>query len=561
MDTIADKTVPQKAGTDMTGVTRETAHMVTRDGIRLDADLWRPHGPGPWPVLLMRQPYGRSIASTVVYAHPAWYAARGYLVVIQDVRGRGTSEGEFRLCEAEQADGFDTVAWAAALPGSSGRVGMYGFSYQGMTQLLAAAARPPALQAIAPAMAAWDVREDFATEGGAFRLQAGFGWGCQLALETVRRLGDAAAHQAILAASRAPPLGTSTPCLPPVAEALGRHGHYLSWLTEPPGAPYWARVSPSAAGGIEVPALHIGGWYDPLLRGTLACHAALSAAGRARQALVVGPWLHIPWSRRVGDRDFGPAAANEIDALQVRWFDHWLKDAESWPMDAAPVSLFELGGGWRDFPAWPAGPAQRWSLGSGGRAGMTETDGILHREADDGAGLDIIVYDPWRPTPSVGGHAGHPAGPLDRTHTDARSDVLTFTTPPLGRDLHLAGAVHATLRATSDAAGFDLHAILSEAPEAGGVYELASGYRRVDGLPDAPVQVDMQAVCARIPAGSRLRLSVAAGAFPAFPVNTGTGRPPAEERLIDQRIITVMLRHGGESGTALHLPAVDGPAA
>ena len=427
---------------DMRGVVRQAAHMVTSDGVRLDADVWRPRGPGPWPVLLMRQPYGRSIASTVVYAHPAWYAAHGYLVVIQDVRGRGTSEGEFRLCESEQADGNETVAWAAALPGSSGRVGMYGFSYQGMTQLFAAAARPPALKAIAPAMAAWDVHEDFATQGGAFRLQAGFGWGCQLALETVRRLGDAAAHQAIHAASRAAPLGTAVPCLPPIAEALGRHGHYLDWLTEPEGAPYWARVSPSAAGAIDVPALHIGGWYDGLLRGTLACHAALSAAGRATQALVVGPWVHIPWSRHVGDRDFGPAAASEIDALQVRWFDHWLKDAGTWPGDAAPVSLFELGGGWRSFPAWPDGPAEQWNLASTGRAGMTEADGALSR-GDSAPGLDVIVYDPWRPTPSVGGHAGYPPGPLDHTATDARSDVLTFTTAPLAHDLHLGrGAGH-----------------------------------------------------------------------------------------------------------------------
>ena len=552
---------------DLSTVTREPAQMLTTDGTRLDADVWRPSGPGPWPVLLMRQPYGRAIASTVVYAHPAWYAAHGYLVVIQDVRGRGTSEGEFRLCEAEQADGNETVAWAAALPGSSGRVGMYGFSYQGMTQLLAAAARPPALRAIAPAMAAWDVHDDFATEGGAFRLQAGFGWGCQLALETVRRLGDTATHQAIHAASRTPPLGTAIPCLPPVAEALGRNGHYLSWLTEPPGAPYWSRVSPAAApGGIDVPALHIGGWYDALLGGTLACHAALSTAGRAQQALVVGPWVHIPWSRRVGDRDFGPAAANEIDALQLRWFDHHLKDAGTWPDSTAPVSLFELGGGWRSFPAWPAGPPKRWHLASSGRAGMTETDGSLHPGEDGAAGLDIpgldiIVYDPWRPTPSVGGHAGYPPGPLDRTHTDARSDVLTFTTAPLVHDLHLAGTVHATLRATSDAASFDLHAILSEVPEAGGAYELTSGYRRVNGAPAAVVEVGMRAICARIPAGSRLRLSVAAGAYPAFPVNTGTARPPAQERLIDQRIITIMLHHGAESGTALHLPVVASPVA
>ncbi len=532
---------------DMAAVTRETAHMVTADGVRLDADVWRPAGVGPFPVLLMRQPYGRPIASTVVYAHPAWYAAHGYIVAIQDVRGRGTSEGAFRLFENEMADGVAAVAWAAALPGSSGVVGMYGFSYQGMTQLFAAAGRPPALRAIAPSMVAWDVRADFATEGDAFRLQAGFGWGCQLAMETVRRSGDAAAHQAIHAASRAAPLNTATPCHPPIADALGEHGHYLSWLTEPAGSDYWARVSPaSVGGGIDVPALHIGGWYDLLLAGTLSCHAEL--ARRANQALVIGPWVHIPWSRRVGARDFGPEAASDIDALQIRWFDHWLKGAGTW--SEPPVSLFELGGGWRPFDAWPSF-SQSWRLGSGGRAGMTETDGVL--SIDEGAsGMDVIVYDPGRPTPSLGGHAGYPAGPFDRGEIDARSDVLTFTTIPLPHDLHLAGDIGATLHATSDAPSFDLHAILSELPASGGAYELASGYRRVGQ--GGAVDIDLRAICARVPAGSRLRLSVAAGAFPAFPVNSGTGRPPAEERLIDQRIITVMLHHGAGSGTVLRLP-------
>ena len=531
----------------MAAVTRETAHLVTTDGVRLDADVWRPPGGGPWPVLLMRQPYGRAIASTVVYAHPAWYAARGFLVVIQDVRGRGTSEGEFRLLRDERADGVETVAWAAALPGSSGRVGMYGFSYQGMTQLLAAAGRPPALRAIAPAMAAWDLHADFATEGGAFRLQAGLGWGCQLALETARRAGDVAAHQAIYAASRALPLHGATPCRPPIAELLGQHGHYLDWLTEPAGSEYWSLVSPAAAGAIDVPALHIGGWYDALLGGTLGCYAALERAGRAQQALVVGPWLHIPWSRHVGERDFGPEAASAMDTLQVRWFDHWLKDAGTW--DAVPaVSLFEMGGQWRQLQTWPTGQ-QAWRIGSGGRAGMDGIDGILAPDAG-APGIDIIVYDPWRPTPSLGGHAGYPGGPLDRTAIDTRSDVLTFTTAPLPQDLHLAGPVRATLHATADAPSFDLHAILSELPASGGVFELTSGYTRVSGE-GALVVLDMRATCARVAAGSRLRLSVAAGAFPAFPVNTGTGMAPADERLIDQRIITVTLRH---DGSVLHLP-------
>jgi putative CocE/NonD family hydrolase len=140
--------------------------MRTRDGIRLDADVYRPAGEGPFPVLLMRQPYGRKIASTVVYAHPSWYAAHGYIVAIQDVRGAGTSEGIFKLFENERADGADALAWAASLEGSNGRVGMYGFSYQAATQLLALAgaleSSGPKPAALCPAMIGWDVFSDWA---------------------------------------------------------------------------------------------------------------------------------------------------------------------------------------------------------------------------------------------------------------------------------------------------------------------------------------------------------------------------------------------------------------
>src|SRR5579859_3892411 len=118
----------------------ESAFMVTSDGVRLDADIYRPDDKESYPVLLMRQAYGRRIACTICYAHPAWYAAHGYVVVIQDIRGRGTSEGEFRVCEDDIRDGAETIEWASRLPGTTGVVGMYGFSYQGYNQLLAASA-------------------------------------------------------------------------------------------------------------------------------------------------------------------------------------------------------------------------------------------------------------------------------------------------------------------------------------------------------------------------------------------------------------------------------------
>ena len=162
-------------------IQQETVSMRTRDGVRLDADIYRPlmddQSNEKLPVLLMRQPYGRAIASTVVYAHPQWYAARGYIVVIQDVRGRGTSEGEFELFAREKEDGADTINWAAQLTGSTGDVAMYGFSYQGMTQLYAAASRPEALKTICPAAIAYDLYQDWAYENGAFCLPKQFRMG------------------------------------------------------------------------------------------------------------------------------------------------------------------------------------------------------------------------------------------------------------------------------------------------------------------------------------------------------------------------------------------------
>ncbi|NJP10372.1 MAG: CocE/NonD family hydrolase, partial [Leptolyngbyaceae cyanobacterium RU_5_1] len=190
----------------MLKVAKETQSMLTRDRVRLDADVYCPTGEGPFPVLLMRQPYGRAIASTVVYAHPIWYAAHGYIVVVQDVRGRGTSEGDFKLFVDELEDGYDAVQWAANLPGSTGDVGMYGFSYQGMTQLYAAATHPLALKTICPAMIGYDLYADWAYENGAFCLQANLGWAIQMAAETARLKDDMEAHRMLSTAAKNLPL-------------------------------------------------------------------------------------------------------------------------------------------------------------------------------------------------------------------------------------------------------------------------------------------------------------------------------------------------------------------
>lgn len=533
--------------------------MTTRDGVRLDADVYRPDGAGPFPVLLMRQPYGRAIASTVTYLHPTWYARHGYIVVIQDVRGRGTSEGEFDLLAREVSDGFDAVEWAAARPGSTGEVGMYGFSYQGMTQLLAAAAKPPALRAICPAMAPWDAY-DVVWERGALRLQGAAGWAIQLAAETARRRGEAAAYQALHTASRQTSFPDPVGARPEVLERFAAYGPWPAWLAHRTPDDYWAQRSPSALlGDAAVPALHIAGWYDTYLDGAIAGYRAMAARGTAPQRLVVGPWAHIPWSRRVGAIDFGPEAESTIDALQIRWFDHWLKHRDTGLLDEPAVRLFELGGGrWRLFDRWPDMPPRAFHLASGGRSALVESDGVLVNSPAPAAIEDVIVHDPWRPVPTAGGHLAVPAGPSDRAAVDARSDVLTYTTAVLERDLHLASDVSLELWCSADAPSFDVSAVLSEVRADGRVLPLTQGHARVDAAAEAsPLRLPMRATCARVARGHALRLSLAAACAPAYAVNAGTGAPPGEARLLDARIITLTVRSGGATPSRLLLPLTD----
>jgi putative CocE/NonD family hydrolase len=539
-----------------------TLSMSTRDGVRLDADVYRPVGRGTFPVLLMRQPYGRKIASTVVYAHPHWYARQGYIVVIQDVRGSGTSQGSFRLFENERSDGADALGWAAALEGGNGRVGMYGFSYQAATQLLALAgaldAGGPRPAALCPAMMGWDVYSDWAYEGGAFCLAGGLSWALQMGAERARLAGDIAAFTALRAAARNLPLNEERTAWPAVLEHYGHFTHYADWIGNPRPGGYWDRISPrdALAGRTgDVPMLHVGGWFDQMLEGTLGAFRAL-AGSRAAQRLIVGPWGHIPWGRRAGFVDFGAEASSPIDAEQLRWFDRFLKDRDNGVERDLAVRLFDTGAkAWRDVPAWPEPAMQAWYLSSSGLAAARTEDGHLDPECPTQASVDLVVHDPWRPVPSLGGHDGQPSGPQDRSALDGRTDVACYTSAPLTAPQRLAGSVHAEIHVDADAPSHDLCAVLSHVTPDGRAITLTQGYLRVaDASAPGPRRVSMRALCATLPAGTALRLSLQPSSFPAFIVNPGTGVGAAEASPFDSRIITLALHGGGARASRLLLP-------
>jgi uncharacterized protein len=555
--------------------------------VRLDADVYYPDGVGSFPVLLMRQPYGRSIASTVVYAHPVWYAAQGYIVVIQDVRGRGSSEGEFRLFQSEIEDGEDAIHWAANLPKSNGKVGMYGFSYQGMTQLYAAIHRPEALKTICPAMLAYDLYQDWAYEGDAFCLQANLGWALQLAAETARLKANESSFLALAQAARTLPIAEAIPAYPELLRQLAPDSFYHDWISRSPDDPYWQKLSPKTYCDrfADLPMLHIGGWFDPYLRGTLKLYQALQAAAKAPQHLIVGAWAHLPWGRNVGAFDYGTAAVSDCDRTQIRWFDRWLKGDSDSSLDDynedSPVQLFILGENrWWSSQQLPSGfslvsdrilptnilptnilptnissqldsAEQTWFLQPTGLTSMQ--DGCLCPSPPDSTHPtlpDLLVHDPWRPVPALGGHATAPAGSFDRGLLDDRSDVLTYTTSPFSAAQYILGGAIVTLQGFADQPSFDLCAILSECYPDGRVYHLSQGYRRItqtetnSGLAIALPPIILQPIALRIPAGHALRLSLSAACFPAYPVNPGTGTPPATARAIEARITTITIQSG-----------------
>ena len=537
---------------------KETASMLTRDRVRLDADIYRPDDEGVFPVLLMRQPYGRAIASTVVYAHPTWYAAHGYIVVIQDVRGRGTSEGTFKLFAHEIEDGEDTVNWAANLPGSNGQVGMYGFSYQGMTQLYAAAAQPPALKTICPAMIGYDLYTDWAYEGGAFCLQANLSWAIQLAAETARLKGDESAHHTLATAARNLPLYESVPTRSSVLEQFDPDSFYFEWLQHSEPDEYWETLSPKTyLQDVDLPMLHIGGWFDTFLRGTMHLYKAMASRSTYRQQLLVGSWAHLPWGRKVGAIDFGVNASSPCDRLQIRWFDQFLKGVNTGLLEEPAIALFEMGSNqWRSFNAWYGSSPTPYFLASTGLASMGDQEGSLTPHSSLlTPHSDTFVHDPWRPVPALGGHAAVPSGPQDRSSLDCRTDILTYTSEPLTEDLYLAGDLYVSIHCTADTPSFDVCAVLSDVRSDSSVYNFTQGYMRVHSDPmTAPLQIWLQPTCIRLSKGSALRLSLSAACFPAYPVNAGTGLTANEPRCIDQQMITVTVVSGGDRLSQIWLP-------
>jgi uncharacterized protein len=529
------------------------------DGIVLVSDHYYPPGPGPHPTLLMRQPYGRDIASTVVYAHPVWFAAHGYNVVSQDVRGRGDSQGEFYPFRNEGRDGAETIRWLRTRSESNGNVGMYGFSYQGMTQLLAAAEQPEGLVCIAPAQTACDLYHGWFYHQGALRLASSLGWGLQMMKADARRRKLREASDGLEKAwadLRSQPLITPYG-LHPQLQHEGMPGYVQDWFTHPLPGPYWSALDVSESlKRIKVPALHLSGWFDTYLSGSVAGFRALTEHAE-NQYLVAGPWVHIPWGELVGEQNLGPEALLDTDSLLLRWFNHWLK--QSGEFDREPrIRHFVLGvNRWFETESFPQETVALY-LHSGGRADSRKGDGALSASVPDSAEpRDVFVYDPEVPVSAPG------IGPVNQAQLELGNNLLVYTSAPLEQPVHVLGSPQLTLYCVTSAAHADFTGKLVRVRPSGqadfvciGVARSSYLFRDSGYLADSIQrwEFSLEPTSCVFAAGDAIRLEVASSAFPLYDRNPSTQVQPWLAESWNWQRSTQMVLHDAQHPSRLELP-------
>jgi len=540
------------------------------DGVELVSDHYSPAQPGPHPTLLMRQPYGRDIASTVVYAHPVWFARHGYNVVIQDVRGRGESEGEFYPFRHEARDGAETIAWLRTRKESNGRIGMYGFSYQGMTQLLVAAEQPEGLLCIAPGMTACDLYHGWFYHQGALRLASSLGWGLQMLKADTRRkrLREASDRLEQAWANIAAQTGVL-----PFRDHPALHGesvpqYIVDWFDHAEPGEYWSSLDVSQSlGRINVPALHVSGWYDTYLKGSVdgflaLCERAGSAFAREHQYLIAGPWQHIPWGDRVGGVDLGAEALLDTDAILLRWFNHWLKDSGEFAAEPR-VRHFVFGENrWRQADAFPTEPNHILYMHSGGKANSRKGDGMLSTVPPDSEEpCDVFVYDPEVPVPAPGGPSAQ-SGPFDQATLELGNNLLVYTTELLTQPLRVFGIPRVVLYCATSSAHTDFTAKLVRVRSNGAAEFLCIGIARSGWLfRERGYTADkvylwnflLESISCCFAQGDRIRLEIASSAFPLYDRNPGTEVPSCRATSWDWQRSTQIVYHDRERPAALYL--------
>lgn len=539
-----------------------------RDGTRLAADLYLPHVDEPVAAIVERTGYAKEKSPIHWTRSAEYFAARGFAVAIQDVRGIHGSEGRYYpwLDDGwgENQDGYDTVEWLAAQSWCSGRVGMFGGSYAGATQLRAAVAAPPHLSALvvrqAPASPLQSIRPN-----GVYQMTEGGGWIVeqtrQALLQAARQLESAQQLDSELFFRSFPDL-----------QFHDQTRWVRDFLQSEPDDPFWIEWDLVAkASAISVPILHFGGWYDLHRRSTVWMYQACREESVARQdqRLVMGPWIHgsrthaDETGRHVGSIDMGEAAKVDMNALSLQWFDHWLRGADNGIMERlAPVRYFVMGDReWRDAEGWPPSGTRPVVLHASGESlgfeapEMDDQRSFVDRYSDPARTLggDAVLTvrdDEWDPGDDPGAAASaarqRQRGPQDQSSQEHKG--ITYTSLPLEAPLTIAGPLTArvsvTIIGTHRPADAFIYVRLTEVHPDGRSIDIVDGAcRLVDD--ESPTVVDLGDTAVTVPTGHRLRMTIYGSNFPRTPLRVGphdleleVGTGPASPTTLTATVMT-----------------------
>lgn len=562
-----------------------------RDGVVLRGDLYRPADGKRYPALVQRTPYNKEfLPLTGLMLDPIRAAARGYCVLIQDVRARFASDGDvFFMYRDERRDGEDTVRWAAAQDWCDGAVGTYGLSYMGATAWLAAAAAPDVVRAVVPTTAPYDFWIDHLWRGGALQSGLVLQWALQV-------IGPAA----LLREQAGKP-----ELLPMLHELIDAADDFDTWVRHrpfdsvPPARPDEStflpffrdvvrRKTPDAftasllmAGKhetVSAPSLIIAGWNDLFLSSDLIHFArmrehAATPDARDKTCLVIGPWAHGMFLPVVGERDHGLRAGGafldlkeDLTSLHLRWFDRWLKGAANGVDDEAPVKIFVQGRNrWRDETAWPLARTNATSL-------YLRAGGALSFAPPENEAPDSFIYDPENPCPTCGGAhllpMKFPRGSIDQAPILSRADVLSYISKPLDEDVEITGPIVCRLYASTTGRDTDWIVKLCEVRSDGRMLNISDGVLRARFRTsfDRPelieagrvelFEIELSPTSILLGVGTKLAVLVTSSDFPRYDRNPNTGDWPFEATRSETALQRIF--HDSTYPSHLILPLIPG---
>ena len=539
-----------------------------RDGVNLSTDIYLPKADGPFPAILMRTPYsnnGDDIVKTAI-----GYANRGYACVMQDVRGRWDSDGDYYPFHQEAKDGYDTQEWLGEQTWCNGNIGMVGGSYLGGVQWLSAPLKSKYLKAIAPRVMCTDYYRGLVHPGGTFQLNVMMTWGMRTSGRTAQTIDyhnwTKAFHSLPLA-----DLGGST----------GRNmPFWQDWHEHENDDEYWDEVNTERRFcDIEVPALIMGGWYDLYAPDAFHNFNGMREQGGSKLArqsrLIMGPWPHrLSQSTKTGDIDFGAPSKIDLDALERSWLDRWLRDEDNGIESEAPLRLFIMGTNeWRDEHEWPLARTdwQQWHLHSDGEANTAHGNGTLSLKKAGEEKPDRFSYNPEYPVQTIGGNNCCspdivPWGPYDQRPVESRSDVLCFTTDPMTSDFEVTGPIKLKMYALTDCLDTDWTAKVVDVSPDGYAKNLCDniirgryrqGFEKQNLLEPGQVyeyEIDIGVTANVFKARHRIRLEVSSSNFPRFDRNLNTGKRAGYDS--EMRVANQMVFHSDKYPSHLILPAV-----